>query len=73
MRQADLDTVLAKARETHPTIRWMGVLLDDGWDGASITGVQDGLSANETFGADTDRTGTEAIASVIEKLRELWS
>lgn len=73
MRQPDLDQVLAKASETHPEIRWMGVLLDNGYDGISLCGVQDGLSAHETAGGGTDRTPQEAIASIKDQLRELWS
>jgi hypothetical protein len=73
MRASDLDAVLAKASEAYPEIRWMGVLLDGGYEGISLCGVQDGLRAHETAGGGTDRTPLEAIASIREQLRELWS
>jgi hypothetical protein len=73
MRQADFEEILAKVSETYPHVRWMGSILDDGYDGISLCGVLDGLSACETALGDTGRTPMEAAASVKEQLRELWS
>jgi hypothetical protein len=50
----------------------MGVLLDDGWSGVSLTGVLDGLSATRRAGGETDTTVAEALAQIRDDLRELW-
>lgn len=73
MRETDLNAIVAKASEQFPTIRWIGVLLDNGYDGASLCGVLDGLNATETFGGSTERTAAEAITNIAGRLREMWS
>jgi hypothetical protein len=50
----------------------MGVLLGDGWDGAAITGVLDGLSSTRHAGGDSDTTVAEAIAEIRDDLRDMW-
>ena len=72
MRESDLAKVLQEAETTYPDVRWMGVLLGDGWDGAAITGVLDGLSSTRHAGGDSDTTVAEAIAEIRDDLRDMW-
>lgn len=72
MLDADLANALKEAEATYPGVRWMGVLLADGWDGAAITGVLDGLSSTRHAGGGSDTTIAEALAEIRDDLREMW-
>lgn len=68
MTDSDLSQLLAGASTRHPTIRWIGVVIDDGTR-AAITGIRDGMVATEKTGNVT--TVPEAIQYVADRLARM--